>query len=445
MRQETVLAQYNSQAALWLVVSFEREYHILDSMLWRYAIADPTLKPDDLLTQYDVLWSRIDLMQHGAHAQPLQRVESFEFAVPLALQLVQQHESSVFDAVAAGLPLPGSFLEAFRGMADPIHQFMIDTHLNRSWTVEVREAQIKDTRLAMYMTLAGTLVSTLMLFAIVVVQMKERHGNLMRTTRALEQSEKDRNALHEEVRRREAVEKERKKLMLDLEVRNEELEGYAHTISHDLKSPLYTIQGFTGYLEKDLEQGNKEKMLDDLLKIREAVTTMSRLLDDILSLSKVNLSQESLQQVPLGKVIDNAIELVSREIREHEVEVKIDANLPSVYAAPQRLTEVFQNLVSNATKFIGDQQQPLIEIGASSEADWVYCYVRDNGIGIEPKYLDRVFNLFERLDPHTQGTGVGLAIVKRIIESLGGEIWIDSDGLGTGACFRFTLPASAPK
>lgn len=330
-------------------------------------------------------------------------------------------------------------------MADPIHQFMIDTHLNRSWMVEVRETQIKDTRLAMYLTLAGTLVSTLMLFAIVIVQLKARHGNLVLTTKALEQSEKDRNALSEEVQRRMDVEKERKKLMLDLEGRNEELEGYAHTISHDLKSPLYTIQGFTGYLEQDLQQDNKEKMRDDLLKIREAVTTMSRLLDDILNLSKVNLSQESSQQMPLGEIIDNAIKLVAREIGEHAVDLRIEPNLPSVYAAPQRLTEVYQNLISNATKFIGDQQQPVIEIGASSEGDWVRCYVRDNGIGIEPEYRDRVFKLFERLDSHTQGTGVGLAIVKRIIESLGGEIWIDSDGPGTGACFQFTLPASPPE
>ncbi len=444
MRQETVLAQYNSQAALWLVVSFEREYHILDSMLWRYTIGDPTLKPDDLLTQYDVLWSRIDLMQHGGHAQPLRQVESFESAVPLAMQLVQQHEKPVFDAVPAGLPLPQPFLEAFRGMADPIHQFMIDTHLNRSWIVEVREAQIKDTRLAMYLTLAGTLVSTLMLFAIVIVQMKERRGNLMRTTKALEQSEKDHSALREEVQRRMKVEKERKKLMLDLKARNQELEGYAYTISHDLKSPLYTIQGFTGFLEKGLEQGNTEKMSEDLCKIRDAVTTMSRLLDDILNLSKVNLSQESVQQIALDEIIGKAIELVSREIREHEVDVRIAANLPSVYAPPQRLTEVYQNLISNATKFMGDQGQPVIEIGASSEGDWVHCYVGDNGIGIEPKYRDRVFNLFERLDTQTQGTGVGLAIVKRIIESLGGEIWIESDGPGTGARFEFTLPARPP-
>ncbi|MDH3537938.1 MAG: HAMP domain-containing histidine kinase [Gammaproteobacteria bacterium] len=444
MRQESDLAQYNSQAALWLVVSFEREYHILDSLLWRYAFGDPTLKSDDLLTQYDVLWSRIDLMEQGGQSRPLRHVESFDSAVTVAMQLVQKHEEAVFGAVQDGLPLPRSFVDEFRAMADPIHQFMIDTHLNRGWIADVRETQIRDTRLAIYLTLGGTLISTLTLFAIVIAQLKSRHGNLVSTMTALEQSERDRNALRDEVRRRKTVERERKLLMLDLEARNEELERYAYTISHDLKSPLYTIQGFTGFLEKDLAQGDNAKMRKDLNQIRDAVTTMSKLLDDILNLSRVNLSDEAAQQLSLADIVDDAIKLVAREIGEHNVEVRVQPNLPVVYSSPQRLTEVFQNLISNAAKFRGDQQTPIVEIGATLEGEWVLCYVRDNGIGIAPEYRDRVFNLFERLDNSAPGTGIGLAIVKRIIERLGGEIWVKSDGIGTGSRFEFSLPARDP-
>ena len=443
MRQETDLAQYNSQAALWLVVSFEREYHILDTMLWRYANADSDLSADELLTQYDVLWSRIDLMQQGGHSRPLQEVASFDSVVPVAMALVKRHEKPGFDAVADGKPLPQPFLAEFRAMADPVHEFMVDTHLNRGWIFNVREAQIKDTRLAIYLALSGALISTLMLFVIVVVQMKDRHANLMQTMKALDQSEQDRNALSEEVRRRQTAEQERKKLLLDLESRNEELEGYAYTISHDLKSPLYTIQGFTGFLEQDLKQGDSEKMRKDVAQIREAVTTMSRLLDDILNLSRVNLSEESAQLMPLRQVIDEALKHLAREIGEHNVEVRIESDLPQVYAAPQRLTEVYQNLISNATKFSGSAARPLIEIGARVDSDWVHCFVGDNGIGIAPEYRDRVFNLFERLDPRTPGTGVGLAIVKRIIDHLGGEIWIESGGPEDGTRFEFTLPAKA--
>ena len=189
---------------------------------------------------------------------------------------------------------------------------------------------------------------------------------------------------------------------------------------------------FHGYPYEDLEQ------------IREAVSTMSKQLDDILNLSRVNLSDENTEQLPLDEIINSAMKLVSREIEEHQVEVKIETNLPEVYAAPQRLTEVFQNLISNAAKFTASQENPLIEIGARNEGDWVHCFVSDNGIGIAAEYRDRVFNLFERLDTKTRGTGVGLAIVKRIIEHLGGKIWIESEGPGNGARFEFTLPAKAP-
>ena len=116
-----------------------------------------------------------------------------------------------------------------------------------------------------------------------------------------------------------------------------------------------------------------------------------------------------------------------------------------MHAEPQRLTEVFQNLIANATKFMGDQSQPLIEVGARVQDNWVQCYVTDNGIGIEPEYQERVFQLFERLDTSTQGTGVGLSIVKQIIERHGGSIEIRSVGQESGTTFEFTLPLASPR
>jgi signal transduction histidine kinase len=442
LRHESATARYNSQAAVWLVVSFEREYLKFNSMLLRYSAQDPDLKADELLTQFDVLWSRIELMQQGENSRPLHQVASYQYAVPVTFQLIGDYEVQIFEAAPAGLPLPQGFIEAFRALADPIHRFMVDVHINRSWVVDVREAQIKDTRLAIYVTLAGTLVSTLMLFAIVLVQLKARHSNLIQTTAALEQSEEDRNALHQEVQRRELLEQEREALMVDLEERNEELERYAYTISHDLKSPLYTIQGFTGFLERDIGKGNPESMLNDLAKIREAVLTMANLLDDILKLSRLDTVTDEVKPVSLDEVIEQAQSMLSIEIEESGVEIRLETDQPIVAAQPQRLTEVFQNLISNAVKFMGDQQQPVIEIGARSEGDWVHCHVRDNGSGIAPEYQDRVFNLFERLESGIQGTGVGLAIVKRVIERHGGRVWIVSDGEGQGCSFEFTLRAA---
>jgi signal transduction histidine kinase len=130
------------------------------------------------------------------------------------------------------------------------------------------------------------------------------------------------------------------------------------------------------------------------------------------------------------------------------VQVAIAPDLPTVYGDRARLVEVVQNLVDNACKFMGDQAEPRIEIGqrgAQADADGKpVLFVRDNGIGIEPQYQDRVFGLFNKLDAHTEGTGVGLALVKRIVEVHGGRIWVESQGVGKGSTFCFTLPGSRP-
>ncbi len=443
LRDETEVAASSSQATVWLVVSFEREYLKLDNQLRQYQLDADAIDADRLLTQFDVFWSRIELLQRGVNAEPLVQIESHGEVVPATLALLREYEQHLFDAVPAGRPLDAEFLERYRALAGPIHRYAVDVHLNRSWVVDVREAQSADTRVAIHLTLGGTLLGTLIIFLILLVQLRNRHGNLLRTISALEQSKRDSEALRDEVIYRESVEAEREDLLADLENRNEELERYAYTISHDLKSPLYTIQGYTGFLERDAKKGHTGNMLADLDKIKEAVNTMSDLLEDILSLSKVSLASESMQRVPLGEVVAGAMSLVQREISDGGVIVQYEPDLPAVEGEPQRLTEVFQNLIANAAKFMGDQRKPLIEIGARANGDWVECYVRDNGIGIDPEYCDRVFNLFERLDTRTPGTGIGLAIVKRIIDRHGGRIWVESAGEGQGSDFHFTLPRAA--
>ena len=129
---------------------------------------------------------------------------------------------------------------------------------------------------------------------------------------------------------------------------------------------------------------------------------------------------------------------------ERGIAVHIDPNLPGVYGDRPRLLEVLQNLLDNAAKFMGDQKEPRIEIGcegADSEPGKSVFYVRDNGLGIAPEHFERVFGLFNKLDPKTEGTGIGLALIKRIIEVNGGRIWVWSEP-GKGSTFLFTLPTS---
>lgn len=235
----------------------------------------------------------------------------------------------------------------------------------------------------------------------------------------------------------------RDSLIEQLEAKNAELERFTYTVSHDLKSPLITIRGFLGFLEEDIEKGNRERLSDDLRRINEASSRMQRLLDELLELSRVGRIVSDPEPVPLATLLRESLELVEGPLEERRVLI-LTANLdeaPSVYGDPLRLLEVFQNLLENAVKFMGDQPDPTIEIDWDLVADdRVRVRIADNGIGIESRFHQKIFGLFEQLQPREQGTGIGLALVKRIIELHGGEIAVESEGSGEGSVFLFTLP-----
>ncbi len=144
----------------------------------------------------------------------------------------------------------------------------------------------------------------------------------------------------------------------------------------------------------------------------------------------------------LEPLVREAVELVKGPLDQGGVVVEIAPGLPVVQADRRRLLEVYQNLVENAAKFSAGSPAPRIEIGARSDRGEPVFYVKDNGRGIEPRFLERVFDLFEKLDPGASGTGVGLALVRRIVEAHGGRAWAESDGPGRGATFCFTLPSA---
>jgi signal transduction histidine kinase len=146
--------------------------------------------------------------------------------------------------------------------------------------------------------------------------------------------------------------------------------------------------------------------------------------------------------VPFDDLVREAVELVQGRIMERGVAIHIDADMPNVYGDHPRLLEVVQNLVDNAAKFMGDQPDPRIEIGWDGREDSkLILHVRDNGIGIPPEHHERIFGLFNKLDVKADGTGIGLALVKRIVEVHGGRIWVQSEA-GKGSTFYFTLPES---
>ncbi len=231
---------------------------------------------------------------------------------------------------------------------------------------------------------------------------------------------------------------EREALIRELEAKNAELERFAYTVSHDLKSPLVTIRGFLSFVRKDARAGNLDRLELDLDRVQTATDKMGILLDELLQLSRLGRVVNPPEHVPFGELAAEAVALVAGPIAERGVEVTIQEGLPVVWGDRTRLLQVLQNLVENAVKFSGEPPRR-VEVGARRDGDVPVFYVRDNGIGIEASHFDRLFGLFDKLDPKTAGAGVGLALVRRIVELHGGRVWVESDGPGRGATFCFTL------
>jgi PAS domain S-box-containing protein len=242
-----------------------------------------------------------------------------------------------------------------------------------------------------------------------------------------------------DITERKLAEEALQKSSKELQERNDELARFTYTASHDLKSPLVTIKAFLGYLEQDTRNQDTAGMKKDLEYIYTAADKMGRLLDELLDLARVGHKMNPPEEVPLQVVVKDALDMVAGWIIQKGVEVVVTKEPIMLCGDRTRLVEVFQNLVDNAVKFMGDQQKPRVEIGVEKTEDENVFFVRDNGVGIDPRYQPKVFGLFEKYDPGTKGSGIGLALVKRIVEVHGGKIWVESAGVGKGTTFRFTL------
>lgn len=267
-------------------------------------------------------------------------------------------------------------------------------------------------------------LATGILAMIALVLFNNRMRNLVRARTA---------DLSLEVEERTAREKE-------LEVKNAELERFTYTVSHDLKSPLITIKGFAGALQKDIATGRHDRLASDLTRITDAADKMTSLLNDLLELSRVGRMINPPVRVAMGDIVADALTRLAGVLKEHTVTVTVASDLPTVTADQPRLVEVMQNLIENAVKYRGEQQAVRIDVGCRSDNGETIFFVRDNGIGIDSRYHENIFGLFNKLDTQSEGTGIGLALVRRIIELHGGRIWVESAGVGQGSTFCFTLP-----
>ena len=236
--------------------------------------------------------------------------------------------------------------------------------------------------------------------------------------------------------------KELRQNALDLEKKNAELERFLYTASHDLKTPVVTIRTFLEYLKQDIAGADAGSIEKDLNFLATATDKMVRLLDDLLEYSRIGRVISELVRVTLGDLANETLSAVAGRIAKQGVAVKVSGNDTALHGDRLRLAEIWQNLVENACKFMGGQTEPRIEIGVEEREEELVFFVRDNGIGINPRYCTKIFDLFEKLDAEVEGTGLGLALVKRIVELYAGRIWVESSGQGQGACFYFTLPGA---
>ncbi|SEK42137.1 sensor histidine kinase [Nonomuraea pusilla] len=223
---------------------------------------------------------------------------------------------------------------------------------------------------------------------------------------------------------------------------NGELEQFAYVASHDLQEPLRKVASFTQMLEQRYGPQLDERARQYIHYAVDGAKRMQLLINDLLDFSRVGRATGEREPADAGGALDAALENLSAAIEDAGAVVTRDP-LPVVLADPRRLTQLFQNLVENAVKF-RSERPPRVHVGVRRVDDLWEFSCSDNGIGVEPKYAERIFLIFQRLHPRDvyPGTGIGLALCRKIVEFHGGRIWLDGSAGGQGATFRWTLPAA---
>ncbi len=224
---------------------------------------------------------------------------------------------------------------------------------------------------------------------------------------------------------------------------NAELEDFTHSVSHDLKEPLRGIEAFAGFLAEDYGDKLDEQGQRYVTVLRESAVRMKDLIEDLLQLSRIGRAPVEYQPVPISALVEDIKLELQFAIQEKNADLRIDSNLPTVPCDKTRIREVFMNLISNAIKY-NDKPQPVAEVSCRQDNGAFVFSIKDNGIGIEEQYHEKIFRIFQRLHHREEyeGTGVGLTICKKIVEAHKGKIWVESVP-GEGTTFFFSIPRLA--
>jgi len=242
-----------------------------------------------------------------------------------------------------------------------------------------------------------------------------------------------------DVTERERAEEERERLLSELEAKNRELQSFVYTVSHDLRAPLISLDGFSSVLQKEFHDQLGGEGKHYLERIQANVAHMDALIMDLLELSRIGRVVGAIEEIDVAALLREIQEELAVELEEARAEFMVQEPLPAVRGDRGSLRQVFVNLIDNTVKFKSDETPLRIEVGCQEERDFYRFYVADSGIGIARQYQEQIFAPFQQLDAETEGVGMGLALVKKIVEHHGGRVWVESES-GKGATFYFTVP-----
>lgn len=231
--------------------------------------------------------------------------------------------------------------------------------------------------------------------------------------------------------------RKREQLLNSLEKQNKELSDYAHVVSHDLKSPIRNIEALLTWIRQDYESLIDEKGLETFNMVSDNLERMDSLIDGILKYSTIDKDNTDNQRVDLYDLLTKTI--ASMRVPTH-VSIEVETELPAIQGNLFRLQQLFQNLIENSIRY-NDKPICQIKVGARKVDEGHEFYVKDNGVGIERKYFDKIFQIFQSLDGNQKSSGIGLSVVKKIVDSYGGKVWLESEK-DLGTTFFFTLAES---
>ncbi len=389
-----------------------------------------TDKLDELLKRFEMNLEKIDMILDD-QIQPLIRAAT-DRATEDARSTAATAAAVLFVMSVLGT-LVGSFsaLSISRGIIKPLEALAWGAEMIGSGMIEHRiDIKAKDE--------FGQLSSN---FNQMAANLKQSREGLQKAHDELQQRVEERTAeLSESNERLKREIDEHERTEEALKRTNEELQNFVHVVSHDLKTPITYIQGFSSTLLDKHKEGLDDQGRMCLERIDASALRMEKLVSDLLALSRVGRVVATFEDVSSLEIVKNVTSGLKERLKAKEIELIVEDSLPTINCDQGRIFQVFDNLLVNAIKFTGDRKNPEIEIGYEDTGDFHQFHVRDNGIGIDPEDHRKIFEMFHRLKQveDEQGTGLGLAIVERIVSKHGGQIWVESQK-ETGATFYFTL------